>query len=74
MEHREYVTKQLDGEAPIMLDLRGVGSTPLLLSRWEVAPNRIISMGRIELYSVLMLNVIVWNRAFYTYKNESGIK
>ena len=38
-----------------------------------VAPDRVLSMGQIELNHVLMLNLIVWNRTVYTYKNGFGI-
>ena len=60
-----YDTKQSDGEAPVMLDIlemRSISSLPLLsgpLWPGEVAPDRVLSMGQIELNSVLMLNWIV---------------
>ena len=66
-----YDTKQSDGEVPVMLELWGMWSTllvPLLTgSLWYgvVAPDRILSMGQIELNSLLMLNWIVWNRTFF---------
>ena len=50
-----YDTKQSDGEAPVMLELRRMWSTPSLPSLsgplWPgvVAPNRVLSMGQIEL-------------------------
>ena len=42
----------------------------LLCSHWPgvVAPDRILSMGQIELNCVLMLNWIVWNRTALTFK------
>ena len=46
-----YDTKQSDGEAPVMLALKGIWSTPLLPSLlgplWPrvVAPDRVLSMG-----------------------------
>ena len=49
-----YDTKQADGEAPIMLELWGMRSTPSLLllpgPLWPgmVAPDRALSMGWIE--------------------------
>ena len=60
-----YDTKQSDGEVPVMLELWGMRSTPSLLSLpgqlWleVVAPERVLSTGRIELNCVLMLNWIV---------------
>ena len=57
-----YDTKQSDGEAPVMLELWGMQNTPLLPSlpgpAWPgvVAPDRILSMGQIELNCVLMFN------------------
>ena len=54
--------KQSNGEAPVMLELWGVRSTPLLPSLpgplWPrvVAPYRVLSMGQVELNCVLMLN------------------
>ena len=63
-----YDTKQSDSEAPIMLELWGMKSTPLLPSLpcllWSrvVAPDRALSMDQLELNCVLMLNWIVWNR------------
>ena len=57
-----YDTKQSDGEAQVMLELWGMQSTPSLPSLpgllWfgVVAPDRIQSMGQIELNYVLMLN------------------
>ena len=57
-----YDTKQSDGEVPVMLELWGMWSTPSLPSLpgllWlrVVAPDRVLSMGQIELNWVLMLN------------------
>ena len=62
-----YDTKQSDGEVPMMLELWGMQSTPSLPSLpgplWPgvVVPDSILSMGKIELICVLMLNRIVWN-------------
>ena len=53
-----YNIKQYDGEAPVMLELWGILSTPSLPSLpgllWpgEVAPDRILSMGQIELFDI----------------------
>ena len=55
-DHNE--TKQFDGEAPVMLELWGMRSTPLLLSfqgpPWPgvVAFDRVLSMGQIELFDI----------------------
>ena len=55
-------SKQSDGEVPVMLKLWGMQSTPSLpslqgpLLPGVVAPNRVLSMGQIELNCVLMLN------------------
>ena len=51
----EYDTKQYDGDAPVMLELWGMRSTPSLPSLpdplWPevVAPERVLSMDQIEL-------------------------
>ena len=63
-----YDTKQSNGEAPVMLELWVMWSTPLLPSLqgllWPglVAPDRVLSMSHLELNWVLMRNWIVWNR------------
>ena len=57
-----YGIKQSDGEIPVMLELLGIWNTPSLpflqdpLWPGVVAPDRVLSMGQIELNSVLMLN------------------
>ena len=54
--------KQSDGKAPVMLELCGMESTPLLPSfagpLWPevVAPDRVLFKGQIEINSVLMVN------------------
>ena len=54
--------KPSDGETPIMLELWEMQSTPLLPllpgPHWSgvVAPDRLISLGQIELNCVIMLN------------------
>ena len=69
-----YDTKQSDDEALVMLEHWGIKSTPLLPSlpgTFElrvVAPDRVLSMGQIELNYILMLNWIVWNRTVLTFK------
>ena len=66
-----YDTKQSDDMVPVMLDLWGMQSTPSLLSLpgplWPkvVAPNRVLSMGQIELNCILMLNWIAWNGTLF---------
>ena len=61
-----------DSEVPIMLELWGMWSTPSLPLfpgplPGVVAPDWALSMGRIELNCVLMLNCIVWNRTVLTF-------
>ena len=66
-----YETKQSDGEAPVMLDLWGMQSTPLLSSLpgpcWSgvVALDRVLSMGQIELNCV---SWTAWNRTLFVLK------
>ena len=73
-----YDTKQTDGEGPVMLELWGMRSTPSLPSLpgplWPgvVAPDRVLSMGQIELSCILMLNWIVRNRTVFTLKLRVG--
>ena len=61
-----YDTKHSDGEAPVLLELWGMRSTPSLESLpaplwpWVVTPYRVLSMGQIEL-NCKILNRIVWN-------------
>ena len=51
-------TKQSDGEIPVMLELWGMQCTPSLPSLpdplWPgvVAPDRVLSMGQIELFDI----------------------
>ena len=57
-----YDTKQSDGEVPVILELWEMQSTPSLpslpgsLRPRVVAPDRVLSMGQIELNCILMLN------------------
>ena len=66
-----YDTKQSESEVPIILELCGILSTSLLPSLWGllwpgvVAPDRVLSMGPIELNSVHILNWIAWNRIIF---------
>ena len=71
----EYDTKQSDCEVPVILlkfwGMRSTLSLPSLPgSLWPevVAPDRVPSIGQIELNSVLMLNWITWNRTVLTFK------
>ena len=72
-ECSEYDTKQSDGEVPAMLELWGMQSALSLPSPlgplWPggVAPDRVLSMGQIELNCVLMLNWIAWNGTVLTF-------
>ena len=62
-----YDTQQSNGEFLVMLELWIIKSIPSVPSLpgplWSemVAPDRILSMGQIELNCVLMLNRIAWN-------------
>ena len=66
-----YDSKQSDGEALVMLELWKMCSTPLLLPgpnwRGVLAPERVLSMGPIELKCVLKLKWIVWNRIILSF-------
>ena len=70
----EYDTKS-DDEVPVLLELWGMRSTPSLPTLpgplWPrvVTPDRILSIGQIELNSVFMLNWIVWNRTVLTFNS-----
>ena len=61
----EYDTKQSDSEALVMLKLWWMWSTPLLLPfpglLWPrvVIPDKVLSMGQIELNCVLILNWVI---------------
>ena len=63
-----------ESKQSVMLEISGMERTPLLPSLpgllWPgvVAPDRLISMGPIELNCVFILNWIVWNRAVLTFK------
>ena len=69
-----YDTRQSDGEVSVMLELWGMQSAPSLPSLpgplWPgvIAPDRVLSMGQIELKWVLMLNWITWNRSVLIFK------
>ena len=59
----DYDTKQSDSEVPVILELWGMRCTPLLPSLpgpiWPVvvAPDRVLSMGQIEIKCILMLKM-----------------
>ena len=69
-----------------MLSTPSLATLPGPLWPGVVAPNRVLSMGEIELncvfmqnltvwnWTVFMLNGIVWNRTAYVYKNGFGNK
>ena len=71
-----YDTKQSDGEVPVMLELWGMHSTPLLLSLpgllrlRMVALDRVLCIAQIELNCVLVPNWIVWNGTLFVCYNE----
>ena len=75
-----YDTKQCDGEVPVILEIwgmRGTSSLPSLpgpLWPGMVAPDRVLSMGQIELNCVLMLNWTTWNRAILIFKLRTHAK
>ena len=75
-ECSRYDTKQ----APVMLELWGMRSIPSLPSlpgsHWPrmVTPDRVLSIGQIELNCVLTLNSIAWNRTVLTLKLRSSCK
>ena len=70
----EYHTKQTDGEIPVMLELWGMWNTSLLpllsgpFCPGVFAPDRVLSIGQIELNCVLMVNWMAWNRTVLTFK------
>ena len=74
-----YDTKQSDGKVPVMLEVWGMRSNPLLPSLpgplWPgvIAPDRVLSMCQIEINSVLMPNRIVKNRTVYMHKMDLAL-
>ena len=66
-----YDTKLSDGEIPVMLEVWGMWSTPLLplflgpLWLRAVSLDRVLSMDQIELNCILMLNWIARNRTVF---------
>ena len=75
-----YDTQKSDGEVTVTLKLWGMQSTPLLPSLpgllWPgvVEPDRVLSMGQIELNCVLMQNWTAWNRNVLTFKLRTYAK
>ena len=65
---------------PVMLEVWGMRNTPSLPSLsgplWlgVVSPDRVLSMGQIELNCVLMLNWIAWNRNVLIFKLRTYAK
>ena len=83
----DYYTKQSDGDVPVIMELWGIQSIPSMPSLrgplWSGvlapdssiwAPDRVLSMGQIELSCVLLLNCITWNRTVLTCKLRSYSK
>ena len=72
-EYPIYDARHTNGEVPVMLELWGIRSSPSLpslsgpLRPAVVAPNRVLSMGQIELNCVRILNRIVLNRTVFTF-------
>ena len=75
-----YDIKQSDSEAPVMLELLGIWSGPLLSSfpgpLWPgvVVTDRVLFMAQIALNCVLMLNWIVNIRIVFMYKNGFSMR
>ena len=75
-----YNTKQSDGDSPVIQELwemRNITLLPLLPGPlWPevVTPDRVLSMGQIELNCVFMLKWIVWNGTVLTFKMSTYAK
>ena len=75
-----YGTKLSEGEVPVMLELWGMQNTSSMLSLsgplrpGVVAPDRILSIGQIELKCVLMVNWITWNKTVLIFKQSTYAK
>ena len=76
----DYGTKQSDCEVPVMLELWGMWSTPvlqsLLDSYWPgvLIPDRVLSMGQLEINCVLMLNWTAWKRTVLTFGRHTSAR
>ena len=68
-----YDNRQSGGEVPVMLEFWGMESTPSLpwlqCPLWPgvVAPDRVLSMGQMELTCVLTLKWTAWNSTVLTF-------
>ena len=66
-----YDTKQSDGEAPVMLEISRMRSTPslpsLIGSLWpgELVPDGVLFMDKPELNWIIRFIWIVWNELFF---------
>ena len=75
-----YDTKQSNDEVSVMVELLGMWSTPSLpmlpgpLWPGVVAPDRVLSIGQIELNCVHMLNWITSNRTVLIFKLRTYAK
>ena len=75
-----YDTKQYGDEVPVMLELWGIRITPSLPSlvgplwAWVMTPDRILSIGQIELNCVIMLNWITCHRTILIFKLRTYAK
>ena len=72
----EYDPQQFDGETPVMLKQSTCSLPSLSGLLWPevIAPDRILSMGQIELNCVLMLTRIAWNRTVLAFKLRTYAK
>ena len=75
-EYPVYDTKQCVGEVSVMFKVWRMRGTPSLLFLpgllWPgvVRPDRVLSLGQIELNCIPLLNWFVWNRTVYMYKMD----
>ena len=73
-ECRRYDTKRSDDEIPVILELCGMQGTTSLpslpghLCLGVLTPDKVLSMGQIEVNCVLMLNWIAWNKTVFDIK------
>ena len=64
--------KKSYGKVPVMLEIWGIQSSQEPLWPGVVKPNRVLSLGQIELNSILMLKWTVWNRTVFD--NETVLR
>ena len=75
-----YDTKQLDGDASVILELWEKQSTSLLLSfpgplsPGMVAPDRVLPMSQIEINCAFVVNWMVWDGIVLTFKLRTYAK